>query len=113
MPDLARPFCQQPGCGVRVRSGFCVDHRPLRRSTTVDGWYKSARWRHPVYGLRARVLRDQPFCAGPGCRRLLIDGNADVDHIVPHRGDWRLFWSRANLQGLCRECHARKTRAGA
>lgn len=116
MPTLALPFCKHPGCGVLVRSGYCRAHRTIRRaSPDVDRWYKSARWRHPVYGLRARVLREQPFCAGypPGsCRRLLTDAD-DVDHKIPHRGDARLFWLRENCQGLCHTCHAAKTRAGA
>lgn len=116
MPTLARPFCRQPGCNVQVRSGYCREHRDRRVAAPhADRWYNSARWRHPVYGLRARVLREQPFCAGypPGsCRRLLTDSD-DVDHTIPHRGDFRLFWSRSNLQGLCHECHAAKTRAGA
>lgn len=118
MPTLARPFCRQPGCRVLVPSGFCREHQQTTARAFPDAhdWYKLARWRHPIYGLRARVLREQPFCAGPGCRRLLVDGrdgNADVDHIVPHRGDPQLFWDRANLQGLCHTCHASKTRSGA
>ena len=28
-----------------------------------------------------------------------------ADHIEPHRGDPVLFWSRANLQCLCKPCH--------
>jgi 5-methylcytosine-specific restriction endonuclease McrA len=32
-----------------------------------------------------------------------------VDHIVPHRGDPKLFWDRSNWQALCKRCHDRKT----
>lgn len=28
-----------------------------------------------------------------------------VDHIVPHRGDMKLFWDRDNWQALCKACH--------
>jgi hypothetical protein len=36
-----------------------------------------------------------------------------VDHVVPHRGDQRLFWDAArNWQSLCRSCGAAKSRAG-
>ncbi|TWT91412.1 HNH endonuclease [Neorhodopirellula pilleata] len=38
---------------------------------------------------------------------------SQVDHIVPHRGDPKLFWSRSNWQGLCHSCHSRKTARGA
>lgn len=32
-----------------------------------------------------------------------------VDHIVPHKGDLSLFWSRSNWQSLCKRCHDIKT----
>jgi hypothetical protein len=32
-----------------------------------------------------------------------------VDHIVPHRGDRRLFWDKTNWQPLCKRCHDVKT----
>lgn len=35
-----------------------------------------------------------------------------VDHIVPHRGDSKLFWEKNNWQPLCETCHNRKTAAG-
>ncbi|ETR05275.1 HNH endonuclease domain protein [Acinetobacter baumannii UH6907] len=28
-----------------------------------------------------------------------------VDHIVPHRGDDKLFWDTKNHQALCKLCH--------
>ena len=48
----------------------------------------------------------------------LIDGferlgrRTVVDHIVPHRGDARLFWDEDNWQPLCKSCHDRKTGGG-
>jgi 5-methylcytosine-specific restriction protein A len=32
-----------------------------------------------------------------------------VDHIVPHRGDMKLFWDPNNWQGLTKADHDRKT----
>jgi len=32
-----------------------------------------------------------------------------VDHIIPHRGDEKLFWDRDNWQALCKRCHDQKT----
>lgn len=32
-----------------------------------------------------------------------------VDHIVPHRGDQKLFWDRSNWQPLCEHHHNVKT----
>lgn len=28
-----------------------------------------------------------------------------TDHIIPHRGDKRLFWDRSNWQPMCDRCH--------
>jgi 5-methylcytosine-specific restriction protein A len=36
-----------------------------------------------------------------------------IDHIIPHRGDKRLFWDRTNWQPICQACHDRKTWAEA
>lgn len=30
-----------------------------------------------------------------------------VDHIIPHKGDLKLFWDRKNWQPLCAPCHNR------
>jgi len=38
--------------------------------------------------------------------------SAQTDHVVPHRGDMRLFWDANNWQALCAECGARKSQAG-
>jgi 5-methylcytosine-specific restriction protein A len=32
-----------------------------------------------------------------------------VDHIIPHKGNKGLFWTRFNHQALCKSCHDRKT----
>ena len=31
-----------------------------------------------------------------------------VDHIVPQRGDKKLFWDKNNWQALCKVCHDKK-----
>lgn len=66
-------------------------------------WYSTARWRQ----LRMEVLTEAMFsCAH--CKRL--EGKTALlvaDHIRPHRGDPALFWDRANLQCLCKQCHDR------
>lgn len=32
-----------------------------------------------------------------------------TDHIIPHKGDMKLFWDRKNWQGLCDHHHSVKT----
>jgi 5-methylcytosine-specific restriction protein A len=63
--------------------------------------YDSVRWRKA----RARFLRDHPLC------RMCADRGIDcearvVDHVVPHRGDYGLFWDVANWSPLCASCHS-------
>ena len=35
-----------------------------------------------------------------------------VDHVVPHRGDRKIFWEPSNWQTLCQTCHNKKTARG-
>ena len=67
--------------------------------------YRTDRWQR----LRRRVLSEQPFCAMREQRERCRLVATEVDHIMPHRGDRRLFFDRANLQPMCRSCHAQKT----
>ena len=78
-----------------------------RPNVDVRKLYLTRRWRD----LRAEVLQDEPLCRE--CRgQGRVEPSTDADHILPHRGDLALFWNRANLQGLCHACHARKTQRG-
>lgn len=64
--------------------------------------YNTRRWK----ALRAAALSKHPYCQSP----LHAGGKTVatvVDHIVPHRGDTRLFFSTNNLQSMCVECHNR------
>jgi len=63
---------------------------------------------HSMYGkawqaARRTYLLAHPFCAM--CGKPLRGADAVVDHVKPHRGDWRLFWDEANWQALCKHCH--------
>jgi len=63
------------------------------------GWYKLKRWSR----VRRQQLRKEPLCAM--CfERGLITAATVADHVVPHRGDWNLFWT-GKLQSLCAACH--------
>ena len=67
----------------------------------------NAKWRKA----RLAYLRLHPLCVS-----CLAEGRLEpatvVDHIIPHRGDQRLFWDMSNWQPLCRGCHDRKTGRG-
>lgn len=61
-------------------------------------WAKASRAFRSAHPLCAQCQRDGRLVQG-GC----------VDHVIPHRGDQRLFWDRANWQTLCLACHSSKT----
>lgn len=69
-----------------------------RESSAKRGY--GSRWQ------KARVtwLREHPLCADHLKRGQCVPAEV-VDHIVPHRGDTKLFWDKDNWQSLCETCH--------
>lgn len=103
--------CAHPGCCAVTRETWCPKHKPQRKdrrsaeSADWQRWYKL-----PIFAkrLRPQQLLREPFCRECAKFGLRIPAT-DVDHIVPHRGDWALFTDPENLQSLCHSCHSRKT----
>ena len=53
---------------------------------------------------RNKFLMQNKYCVY--CAKRGIQQPAEVlDHIIPHRGDWKLFWDKTNWQPLCNHCH--------
>jgi 5-methylcytosine-specific restriction protein A len=112
MPTRPNNPCRQPGCPNLTAHprGYCPAHLPLQyaqeESTRLSPGERGydTEWRHA----RAHFLARNPMCAE--CAR---EGRATVatvvDHIIPHHGDSKLFWDRANWQPLCKMHHDRKT----
>ena len=101
MPMLAPRIC---GCGKRVAAGIkcaCQIIRKAeadkRRPNATERGYDS-KWRKASRAFLA--LPANRYCAC-GCGRIA----EVVDHIIPHRGDMKLFWSRSNWQPLNSHCH--------
>jgi 5-methylcytosine-specific restriction enzyme A len=70
--------------------------------------YHSQRWLR----VRRQFLMDHPLCIE--CEREgLVVAAVVVDHRLGHqRADWReRFWDTSTLQGLCLDCHAKKSAA--
>ena len=74
-----------------------------RRENSYRRGYNS-RW----VKLRDQVRREEPLCRTCLAQGLTV-GTEEIDHIIPHRGNQKLLYSRSNLQGLCKSCHSRKT----
>ena len=101
MPGLK--VCGIQGCPNLTTSRWCQAHT----QSAGHHLYDTARWKGK-HGLRDRVRREEPFCSVPGCDRL----TDHIDHVVPHRGDERLFFDRSNLSGICAVHHSEKTARG-
>jgi 5-methylcytosine-specific restriction protein A len=74
-------------------------HRP---SAARRGYGR--RWRKA----RAAFLAQHPLCAACRVQGRVVAATV-VDHIVPHRGDQKLFWDETNWAPACKPCHDAKT----
>lgn len=103
--------CRHPGCSVLVEGGYCERHQPKRtgdRSAEAESWrwmYKTDEW---LLELRPAQLLKEPFCRECARRGERVRAT-DVDHVVDHKGDWKIFTDPDNLESLCHSCHSRKT----
>jgi len=114
--------CREAGCPERTtaRNGRCELHqsatsrRPSLPGKDVWGkWYHQAIWSKIKAAFRSKYPERAVVCQwrdeeGTQCTHLATD----IDHIVPHRGNWFLFIGGTdyeNLQGLCHEHHSIKT----
>ncbi|ORE90434.1 HNH endonuclease [Stappia sp. 22II-S9-Z10] len=86
-PAFTGPAC--PQCQAKRKAAA-----DARRPSALNRGYNS-KWSKA----RAAFLAEHPRCARCGAEATV------VDHIIPHRGDDRLFWSRSNWQPLCAHCH--------
>jgi 5-methylcytosine-specific restriction protein A len=106
-PLKPRVACKFPLCPELLDSpGYCKKHRALMGYVS-DQWhylYNNQRWRKYSKG----YLNKHPLCHQ--CKQENQIAPSDVvDHIVPHRGDRKLFWDSENHQALCNTCHHVKT----
>ena len=108
MPIKVNVPCKHPGCPALVPAGtkYCEKHKSMHpeeaRSAAVRGY--GSRWRIA----RKAFLQTHPLCVE--CQKEGRYTKATVvDHIIPHRGDPKLFWDKANWQSLCKHHHDVKT----
>ena len=115
MPTRPLGPCGDPTCPERATNrGYCATHRAARTAEYEEGRGSSSargydrKWR----AYRTSFLGDLAnlYCAGyPGVGTCLKT-STEVDHIVPVKGpEDPLFWEPTNHQGLCHDCHSRKT----
>ena len=85
-------LCECQREATRARNQRYDASRPTARQRGYDSAWRKA---------RSAFLKRFPWCAWAGCTAPATC----VDHVIPHRGDKRLFWHRANWQPLCEPCH--------
>ena len=113
---LRKPLrpCKYPNCPhvTDDRSGYCPTHLKQERKqydesrgTAAQRGY-DARWQK----YRRMYLNTHPLCVECLVKETPVIREATVvDHVKPHKGDYKLFWNPANHQALCKECHDIKT----
>ena len=108
MPKRPDHPCSHPGCPALIPSGtkYCEKHRAKHpeeiRSASGRGYGKA--WQRES----KRFLQSHPLCAECAKAGRYVKATV-VDHIIPNRGDQKLFWDQDNWQPLCKQCHDRKT----
>ena len=108
MPRRPKVPCRHPGCAELVPSGnkYCDRHKSLHPEEVRSAGSRG-------YGRAWQKARREYLNAHPLCVECMREGRYQkatvVDHIIPHRGDERLFWDRSNWQALCKAHHDRKT----
>ncbi|ONH85370.1 HNH endonuclease [Thalassospira sp. MCCC 1A02803] len=110
MPNLPTKPCAVARCGTLTRERYCEKHQAEhrkrqdeRRGTAAKRGYGS-KWQKA----RAAFLREHPLCCQCQNEGYVVAAT-EVDHIIPHKGDQKLFWSRSNWQSLCKTHHSIKT----
>lgn len=111
MPKAPKRPCRYPGCPNLCDKGvYCSQHMRfssdrMRGSAKARGY--DSRWRKA----RAAFLQRNPLC-NECIKHGRLTPATVVDHVIPHRGDQKLFWDEDNWQALCKSCHDRKTGHG-
>lgn len=91
--------------------GYCSEHQveiqkpyaSIKLEKTAEHGY-GEKWRKA----RAAYLRQHPLCVQCEKQGRMVQATV-VDHVIPHKKDWSLFWDSDNWQALCARCHDSKT----
>ena len=83
--------------------------RPMPRPSRAKGGQGLYTYRWKL--ARIAFLRAHPLCQCENCdegRKRVMPASV-VDHRIPHRGDYRLFWDESNWTAMAKQCHDAKT----
>ena len=99
--------CAHPGCYKLQAEARCPEHKykQTRTAEQRDEFYNKPAWRR----FAKAKLEAEPLCRE--CeKRGYVRPSTQADHILPRQTHPELEWEWENIQGICRPCHARKTR---
>jgi 5-methylcytosine-specific restriction protein A len=118
MPSRAKKTCLKVGCPNLTDNKYCEEHQALNKQPRVinrdkqkEREYNKQRAKTPTRMLYDRKWREYSkdfLKRNPIC---VVCGNQSqaVDHVIPHKGNKGLFWTRFNHRALCKSCHNRAT----
>jgi 5-methylcytosine-specific restriction enzyme A len=110
MPQRPPHPCR--ACPTLTSGTYCPEHEHFEeeqrrradhaRGSATDRLY-DGKWRRYA----ATFVKKNPLCFYCGLMNRTTATEC-VDHAVPHRGDVRLFWDKANHRSACITCNSRK-----
>lgn len=96
--------CTHPGCTALTETGRCDKHiREQRKSVDVARGTARERGYTALWDRLSKAFIKGKLCAI--CKRAPA---TCTDHIIPHKGNTRLFWDVSNWQPACKACNDRK-----
>lgn len=107
MPYKPASSCLIPGCPHPATvHGYCSQHyKAYRQSLVIPGGPQYDRhWRKA----RSHYLNQHPLCV-MCMKEGRVEEATELDHVIPHKGSFDLFWRQSNWQGLCVHHHGAKT----
>lgn len=106
MPMKPKKPCKHPGCPKLTAGLYCEEHSKIHRDDRASSYGRGydRYWQKA----RSRFLKAHPLCEKCRVQGKLVKATV-MDHIIPHRGDEKLFWDEGNWQSLCKPCHDKKT----
>jgi len=109
MPYDTKKPCYHPGCKNLTFGSYCQKHEKSRTRFYNKNIRKNAElYDYQWYKAAKLFLSKNPLCVE--CQKhSIIRPAKEVDHIIPHKGNYKLFWKHDNWQPLCKTCHSQKT----
>lgn len=109
MPRATKKPCYHPGCPELTFTTYCEKHEKKN-----SGQYNKNRPdRHDLYDSQWAKASKLFLAKNPLCEECLkynvLRPSKETDHIIPHNGNYKLFWNSDNWQALCKTCHSQKT----